>query len=201
MPPLPTRSCHRISPLRSGSMAWTTPDFCPATSARRPLASVTRMGGEAKSKSGPSAFGAVDLVRQAAGGVPGVCNSHLAGPEDLAGIEIECHERIAVGGRRIAVVVSGGDVHGVPRRHRSPGSSRWARPTAPTTVCRFCSSSSAGPRRRSCTSSRSVLPSRRSARPGCRGIGSTRNRPWRRPSLRRRRRPHRAGRCETPGRR
>ena len=28
------------------------PDFCPATSARLPLASVTRMGGDAKSKSG-----------------------------------------------------------------------------------------------------------------------------------------------------
>ena len=30
------------------------PDFCPATSARRPFGSVTRMGGDAKSKSGAS---------------------------------------------------------------------------------------------------------------------------------------------------
>src|SRR5205814_8889511 len=53
IPPLPTRVCHRISPLRSGSTAWTTPDFCPATSARLPFASDTRRGGDAKSKSGP----------------------------------------------------------------------------------------------------------------------------------------------------
>ena len=42
------------------------PDFCPATSARRPLASVTRIGDDAKSKSGPFDVGAVGLVRQPA---------------------------------------------------------------------------------------------------------------------------------------
>src|ERR1700687_3372428 len=63
IPPLPTRVCHRTSPLRSGSTAWTTPDFCPATSARRPLAKVTRIGGEAKSKSGASVF--VQLILSA----------------------------------------------------------------------------------------------------------------------------------------
>src|SRR5579864_5225132 len=39
VPPLPTRVCHRISPLRSGSSAYTTPDFCPASKTSRPLSS------------------------------------------------------------------------------------------------------------------------------------------------------------------
>src|SRR5207344_1827228 len=60
MPPWPTRFCHSTAPSRSGSTAWTTPDFCPATSARRPFARLTRIGGEAKSKSGP--FDAGQLV-------------------------------------------------------------------------------------------------------------------------------------------
>src|SRR2546425_11437817 len=61
MPALPTRVCHNTAPWRSGSTACTTPDFCPATSARRPLGSVIRMGAEAKSKSGPSDSAQFDL--------------------------------------------------------------------------------------------------------------------------------------------
>ena len=49
-------------------------------------------------------------ILQAAGAVPGVGSQHLAGPEDLAGIQIERHERVARRGWRIAVVVSRGDV-------------------------------------------------------------------------------------------
>jgi len=57
VPPVPTRCCQRILPLSSGSTACTTPDFCPATSARLPLASDTSIAGEEKSKSGAFSSG------------------------------------------------------------------------------------------------------------------------------------------------
>src|SRR4029077_14220686 len=53
VPPSPTRVCQMISPWRSGSTACTMADFWPATSARRPFDSVTRIGDALKSKSGP----------------------------------------------------------------------------------------------------------------------------------------------------
>jgi len=46
-----------MAPSRSGSTAVTTPDFCPATSARFPFCRVTRIADEPKSKSGPLAAG------------------------------------------------------------------------------------------------------------------------------------------------
>src|SRR5262245_66347422 len=61
VPPRPTRVCQRISPLLSGSRAWTMPDFCPATSARLPFARLTRIGEEEKSKSGPLTLGQLVL--------------------------------------------------------------------------------------------------------------------------------------------
>src|SRR5437868_5635877 len=51
--PLPTRVCHTISPFLSGSSAVTTPDFCPAKSSSRPLASFRSMAEDPKSWSGP----------------------------------------------------------------------------------------------------------------------------------------------------
>jgi hypothetical protein len=54
-PPWPTRVCQRISPRLSGSNPCATPDFWPITSALRPFASETRIGGCPKSESGPSA--------------------------------------------------------------------------------------------------------------------------------------------------
>ena len=55
----------------------------------------------------------VALVGQPAGGVPGVCGRCLAGPKDLTGVQVECHERIAGRGGRIAIVISSGDVDGI----------------------------------------------------------------------------------------
>jgi hypothetical protein len=46
-----------MAPPPSGSTAVTTPDFCPATSARFPFARLTRIADEPKSKSGPLAAG------------------------------------------------------------------------------------------------------------------------------------------------
>ena len=103
------------------------PDFWPATSMRRPLGSVTRIGDAPKSKSGP--FGlAVGFVRQTARGGVGVLLGHLLGPEDLARVEIHREERIAHRRRRVAVVVASGDVEAIQlginsrrRPHRSTG--------------------------------------------------------------------------------
>src|SRR5215510_14633584 len=61
VPPLPTLACHNISPLRSGSIAYAIPDFCPSSSARRPLLKDTSAAEEAKSKSGPSESGQFTL--------------------------------------------------------------------------------------------------------------------------------------------
>src|SRR5437867_12588026 len=61
VPPFPMRVDHKTRPSRSGSTACTTPDFCPATSARLPLESVTRLGDDAKSRSGPFESGQFDL--------------------------------------------------------------------------------------------------------------------------------------------
>jgi len=64
-PPLPTRVCQTISPLRAGSTAVTTPDFCPATSRSRPPA-VTSNAEDPKSKSGPFSEGQLpELLPQA----------------------------------------------------------------------------------------------------------------------------------------
>ena len=57
VPPFPMRTCHKTSPSLSGSMAWTIPDFWPATSIRFPFENVTRIGEVPKSKSGPLASG------------------------------------------------------------------------------------------------------------------------------------------------
>src|SRR5947208_1413771 len=53
VPPSPTFTDHSTFPSASGSRPCTMPDFCPATITRFPLAIVTRMGDELKSKSGP----------------------------------------------------------------------------------------------------------------------------------------------------
>src|SRR5712692_3551455 len=60
-PPSPTLACHRIWPFRSGSIAYTTADFCPSSSARFPLGSDTSIEDEAKSKSGPFESGQLIL--------------------------------------------------------------------------------------------------------------------------------------------
>src|SRR5579885_3503959 len=53
VPPLPTRVRQIISPRRSGSSAYTIPDFCPANSTSRPFGSFSSSTAEPKSKSGP----------------------------------------------------------------------------------------------------------------------------------------------------
>src|SRR6185503_3254109 len=60
VPPSPTLTCQSTLPSASGSSPCTIPDFCPATSTRRPVGSVTRIGDELKSKSGP--FDSAQLV-------------------------------------------------------------------------------------------------------------------------------------------
>src|SRR5262249_51194151 len=57
LPPGESRCCHRIAPLLSGSSACTTPDFCPAMSARLPRGRSTRIAEEEKSWSGPAVCG------------------------------------------------------------------------------------------------------------------------------------------------
>ena len=52
VPPRPMRVSHTILPSRSGSSAYTTPDFCAAMSRRRPPDARVRIGEAAKSKSG-----------------------------------------------------------------------------------------------------------------------------------------------------
>src|SRR5687768_9562575 len=55
--PFPTRRCHTIVPLLSGSSAQTTPDFWPITMRLLPLGKSRRMAELPKSKSGPSSSG------------------------------------------------------------------------------------------------------------------------------------------------
>ena len=62
---------------------------------------------------GSVGFGAVDGVRRAARGVPSIRRRQLPRPAHFPGREIERHERIAGVRGRIAVVVSGRDVHGI----------------------------------------------------------------------------------------
>src|SRR5262245_53175679 len=56
MPPLPMRVLHRTLPV-AASRPWTTPDFWPTISRRWPDGSVTSIGGDPKSTSGPLAAG------------------------------------------------------------------------------------------------------------------------------------------------
>src|SRR5262245_26067223 len=60
-PPSPIRDCHKILPFRSGSIAYTIADFCPSSSARFPLTSLTSMDDAAKSQSGPFESGQLIL--------------------------------------------------------------------------------------------------------------------------------------------
>src|SRR6476661_8552551 len=86
-PPSPTRDCHRIWPLRSGSSAYTTADFCPTSSARFPLGSDTSIEDDAKSKSGPFESGQLILscrkheLFQASFDV--ICLDHKISPVDI----------------------------------------------------------------------------------------------------------------------
>src|SRR6185436_17298397 len=86
-PPSPTRACHRIWPFRSGSMAYTTADFCPSSSARRPLGSDTRLADEAKSKSGPFESGQFILSARKQelfhASLAVSCLDHRISPEDI----------------------------------------------------------------------------------------------------------------------
>src|SRR5215213_6291458 len=61
VPPSPTRVAQSTSPFLSGSTAYTIPDLWPAARMRLPPASVTRIGDEEKSKSGPFEVGQLVL--------------------------------------------------------------------------------------------------------------------------------------------
>src|SRR5579864_2452699 len=86
-PPSPTRACHRIWPRGSGSTAYTTADFCPKSSARRPLGSETRLADDAKSKSGPFESGQFILsVRKQElfhASLAVICLDQRISPEDI----------------------------------------------------------------------------------------------------------------------
>src|SRR5262249_26510088 len=81
------RCCHKISPLRSGSMAYAIPDFCPSSNARRPLARDTGDEDEEKSKWGPAEPGNFPLFatkQELSQASPAVsCFDHRIRPVDI----------------------------------------------------------------------------------------------------------------------
>src|SRR5262249_29051105 len=78
VPPLPTRVCHKISPFLSGSSAYTTPDFCPASSTSRPFGDFSSSTDDPKSKSGPGQVAAVQAPLNTSPGV--TCFDHRIRP-------------------------------------------------------------------------------------------------------------------------